>query len=127
MKEPKKVDINYLKLVTRRLNNMEIKSIYYRNNLPAIIEQDYWFTMTKLILEASVQIRENIKEEEKTEDDINKENIYKKYMSELDDFVFHTTGSDFHSSSKILDNLVKRETQLSFLILTQYSLVSTNI
>lgn len=127
LKEPKKVDINYLKLVTRRLNNMEIKSIYYRNNLPAIIEQDYWFTMTKLILEASVQIRENIKEEEKTEDDINKEKIYKKYMSELDDFVFHTTAIDFihpqrytRQFSETRDTVIISDTDSVFISVNKY-------
>jgi hypothetical protein len=84
LKDPKKVDINYLKLVSRRLSDIEIKSIYYRNNIPAIIDQDYWFTMTKLILESSV--KDNIPEELEN---------YNRYMAELDDFVFHTTAVDF--------------------------------
>lgn len=84
LEDPKKVDIRYLKLVTHRLTEMEIKSIYYRNNIPAIVEQDYWISMIKLILESSV--KDNIPEE--------KEN-YIRYMAELDEFIFNTTAVDF--------------------------------
>jgi len=84
LENPKRVDINYLKLVTRRLSEIEIKSIYYRNNMPSVIGQDYWKNMTKLILESSV--KDNIPEEMVK---------YTRYMTELDELIFHTTVVDF--------------------------------
>jgi len=96
LENPKKVDVNYLKLVTRRLTDMEIKSIYYRNNIPAIADQDYWITMTKLILESGS--REHLPAE--------KEN-YIRYMAELDDFVFDTTVVDFIHPQRFTRQFIK--------------------
>lgn len=95
LEKPKMVDVKYIRLVVSRLSDLEIKSIYYRNNMPSIVNQDYWISMVKLILEVSVKLKENKKDEEKTEEDKIQEGIYKKYISELDDFVFNTTAVDF--------------------------------
>jgi hypothetical protein len=95
LENPSRVDLTYINLITKRFSDIEIKSIYYRNNIPAIVNQDYWKNMIKLILEAGISIKEDKKDEEKTEEDILKENIYKNLMTDLDDFVFNTTAVDF--------------------------------
>lgn len=127
LESPKKVDVNYIRLVTQRLSNMEIKSIYYRNNMPSVVGQEYWVSMVKQILEVSVKIVSNKKEEEKTDEDRLNESIYKKYISELDDFIFNTTAVDFvhpqrytRQASKTRDAVIISDTDSVFISVHKY-------
>lgn len=80
IESPTKVDLNYLKFIDSKLTDTERKSIYYRNNIPAISEQKYWKELVDKILTES--INKNKKAEEET-------------LKEFNDFVFNTSIMDF--------------------------------
>jgi hypothetical protein len=127
LENPRKVDVNYIRLITRGLTDLEIKSIYYKNNIPAIIEQDYWKIMVDTILDISVRIKEDKKDEEKNEDDLRFEQLYKEHMSTLNDFIFHTSAVDFihpqrytRQSCKTRDAVVISDTDSIFISVHRY-------
>ena len=77
----RQVDWNYIKLTSKRLTPMERKSIYYRNNIPAVFGQEIWNGFMSKILDLEV----NSKDEEEL----------KIVLGEFGDLIFHTTAIDF--------------------------------
>lgn len=112
IEKPNRVDLNYLKIIVNRMTNIERKSLFYKNNMPAITEQDFWKQKIKLILDAGLN---------------NDKETYNKELEELNKIVFNTTAVDFihperfrRMLSKHNDAVIISDTDSVFISITQH-------